>query len=51
MKPKRQLLVGLMAAVALAGCAVFEQTPADVQQKFSEPTKGHLYERDPLEQY
>ena len=32
----------------LAGCAAFEQTPEDVQQKLTAPTKGHLYERDPL---
>ena len=27
----------------LAGCAAFEQTPGDVQQKLAEPTKGQLY--------
>jgi hypothetical protein len=29
------------------GCATFEQTPEDVENKLSNPTKGHLYERDP----
>jgi hypothetical protein len=41
----RWLLLGLLAMAA--GCAVFEQTPEDVQNKLSNPTKGHLYERDP----
>ena len=42
----RWILLGLL--VTLAGCATFEQTPEDVQNKLSNPTKGHLYERDPL---
>ncbi len=40
------LLWGLW--LRLAGCATFEQTPEDLQRKLSNPTKGHLYERDPL---
>ena len=42
----KDLLLGLMLGVA--GCATFEQTPEDVGRKLSHPTKGHLYERDPL---
>ena len=42
----RWLWLGLV--VVLAGCAAFEQSPEDVQRKLSDPTKGHLYERDPL---
>jgi hypothetical protein len=45
---KLLLAVGL---VLLTGCAAFEQTPEDIQHKLSEPTKGHLYERDPLQGY
>ena len=41
----RWILLGLLAM--LAGCATFEQTPEDVQHKLSNPTGGHLYERDP----
>lgn len=33
----------------LAGCAIFEQTPQDVQQKLANPTKGRLFERDSSE--
>jgi hypothetical protein len=42
----RWLLVVVMAL--LVGCATFEQTPEDLQKKLSNPTKGQLYERDPL---
>ena len=42
----RSLVLGLL--VMLAGCATFEQTPEDVQRKLADPTRGHLYERDPL---
>jgi hypothetical protein len=45
MKP----LLMAMLVMLLMGCQAFEQTPADLQKKLSEPTKGHLYERDPLE--
>jgi hypothetical protein len=38
-----------LGLVFLAGCATFEQTPQDIEKKLSDPTKGHLYERDPLE--
>jgi hypothetical protein len=31
-----------------AGCAVFEQTPEDMQNKLGNATKGQLYECDPL---
>ena len=44
-------LILILGIVVLAGCAVFEQTPEDVQQKLSQPTKGRLYERDPLDDY
>jgi hypothetical protein len=37
-----------LGLVWLVGCATFEQTPQDLERKLSEPTKGHLYERDPL---
>ena len=40
------LLLGLW--LGLAGCAMFEQTPEDLQRKLSHPTQGHLEERDPL---
>jgi len=43
------LLIGGLAL--LLGCAAFETTPDDVKQKLSDPTKGHLYERDPLQDY
>ena len=43
-----KLLVGLWVLL-LAGCAAFEQTPEDLQKKISEPTRGQLYERDPLQ--
>ncbi|HUI06124.1 MAG TPA: hypothetical protein VL486_03885 [Verrucomicrobiae bacterium] len=46
---KALLMAGLLALVA--GCAAFEQTPADLQKKLSESTHGHLYERDPLQDY
>jgi hypothetical protein len=42
----RWLLLGLLAL--MAGCAVFEQTPEDMQNKLGNATKGQLYERDPL---
>jgi hypothetical protein len=41
-------LAGLLVLL-LAGCAAFEQTPADLEKKLSDPTRGRLYERDPLE--
>jgi hypothetical protein len=44
---KAILMAGLMALVA--GCATFEQTPEDLEKKLSDPTRGHLYERNPLE--
>jgi hypothetical protein len=40
------LVLGLLAMAA--GCAVFEQTPEDMQNKLGNATKGQLYERDPL---
>jgi len=46
----RLLLLGIFLNL-VAGCAVFEQTPEDVQKKLSQPTKGQLYERDPLTGY
>jgi len=46
----RLLLLGLGLAL-LVGCAAFETTPGDVQRKLSDPTKGHLYERDPTQDY
>lgn len=46
----RMLLMAL-CVVLLAGCAAFEQTPEDVQKKLSDPTGGHLYERDPLQDH
>ncbi|HUK83183.1 MAG TPA: hypothetical protein VLZ12_11200 [Verrucomicrobiae bacterium] len=46
----RLLLLGL-GLMLLVGCAAFETSPGDVQRKLSDPTKGHLYERDPLESY
>jgi hypothetical protein len=33
--------------VWLAGCAAFEQTPQDVQQKLADPTSGKLYVPEP----
>ena len=38
-------------ACLMVSCATFEQTPEDVQKKLSEPTRGRLYERDPLQPY
>jgi len=46
----RLLVLGL-CLIFLMGCAAFEQTPQDVQKKLSDPTKGKLYERDPLAEY
>jgi hypothetical protein len=37
------LLVGL-----LAGCAVIEKSPDDVQHQLSDPTSGHLYVPEPV---
>jgi hypothetical protein len=45
-----RLLVGI-CLIFLMGCAAFEQTPEDVQKKLTQPTKGQLYERDPLAGY
>jgi hypothetical protein len=43
-------ILSVLLLAFLAGCAVFEQTPEDVQRKLTtESTKGRLYERDPLE--
>jgi hypothetical protein len=44
-------LAGALLLLLLCGCAAIEQTPEDIQRKLSEPTKGRLYERDPLEDY
>ena len=44
-------LILMLGVTVLTGCAVFEQTPEDVQHKLSQPTKGRLYERDPDEDY
>ncbi len=41
----RMLLI-VVSVAWLAGCAAFEQTPGDVQQKLSDPTKGKLYVPD-----
>jgi hypothetical protein len=37
------LLLGF-GLVLMAGCAAFETTPADVQQKLTHPLDGHLYD-------
>jgi hypothetical protein len=37
--------------ILMSGCAAFEQTPEDVQKKLTDPTKGQLYERDPMQGY
>jgi len=42
----RWLVLGVW--LLMAGCATFESSPEEVQQKLSDPTRGHLYERDPL---
>lgn len=44
-------LILALGVILLAGCAAFEQTPEDLQKKLNGPTKGQLYERDPLEGY
>ena len=41
-------VLAILLAVALAGCAVFEQTPEDVKNKLADPTQGQLYQRNPL---
>jgi hypothetical protein len=41
----------VLTTLFLLGCATFEQTPGDVQDKISQPTKGHFYERDPEKGY
>ncbi len=41
----------VLCLILLTGCAVFEQTPDDVQKKLTDPTAGQLYERDPMEGY
>jgi hypothetical protein len=43
------MLLVVLGLISLVGCATFEQTPQDIEKKLSEPTKGHLYERNPLE--
>ncbi len=45
MRTAKILLLGLGLA-AMAGCATFETTPADVQQKLTHPLAGQLYEPD-----
>ena len=45
MKPAMVLLFGL-SLVFMAGCATFETTPEDVEQKLTHPTAGHLYVPD-----
>jgi hypothetical protein len=42
------LLLGL-GLVFMAGCAAFEVTPADVQQKLTHPLDGHLYVPDSMD--
>ena len=44
-------LLMAMLLTLVAGCAAFEQKPGDLEKKLSEPTRGHLYERDPLQDY
>jgi hypothetical protein len=36
----------LIVVAALAGCSVFEQTPDDLHEKITNPTRGHLVEPD-----
>jgi len=50
-RPTMRLLLLGLGLMLLVGCAAFETSPGDVQRKLSDPTKGHLYERDPLESY
>lgn len=38
-----------MGAMLVAGGAVIEQTPGDLDRELSGSTWGHLYERDPLQ--
>jgi hypothetical protein len=42
MKTTKFLLLGL-ALIFMAGCAAFETTPKDVEQKLTHPLYGHLY--------
>jgi outer membrane lipoprotein-sorting protein len=44
-----RMLLLVLGLIFLVGCATFEQTPQDIEKKLSEPMKGHLYERNPLE--
>ena len=46
-----KILLMTMLLTLVAGCAAFEQKPEDLQKKLSESTRGHLYERDPLQDY
>lgn len=46
----RMLLMGF-CLVVLTGCAAFEQSPDDISKKLADPTRGQLYERDPLQGY
>jgi hypothetical protein len=45
MKRAMVLLFGF-SLVFLAGCAAFETTPKDVEQKLTHPLDGHLYAPD-----
>ena len=49
--PAMKTLLLSFGLLLLAGCAAFESYPEDTQRKLSDPTKGHLYERDPLQPY
>jgi len=50
MSTAKILLLGL-SLVLMAGCAAFETTPADVQQKLTHPLDGHLYDPDSTDNY
>jgi len=50
-RPAMKTLLLSFGLLLLAGCAAFESSPEDIQRKLSDPTKGHLYERDPLQPY
>ena len=43
MKATMPLLWGL-ALIFMSGCAAFETTPKDVEQKLTHPLAGHLYD-------
>ena len=44
----RALLL-VFGLVLLAGCATFEETPQDVEKRLTDPTRGHLYQPDPVQ--